>query len=351
MSAVNLSDKSVLDSRLVPSDNTDNTQIMTSEENPLHREITDLTTAPSQHVEVIPTVLTHLVNEFNPTQEIQIDFNQSPKVLNQQAAELAEAVGRIYHMFLEDTDNFPSEELNKAISSLDAIEKIGGHLAIQDSLAQEPNKILDEASTLKVFVNEMNHNAVGLTKQDAKNFASFITPPSQQFYIDEETGVQYYEADHSQLLTIGSSFCQENEFKSTSLLRKITLPHPNTNKPHVCDILAFRKKEDQIKFESSSKNQNIESDETSSNSTSPFSCVFSAWGGGGSSKISDRIEMQHTNSQSFHQLIKEHLAAWNYESFYLADSRELIQKFGYSNEQALQCNAIILFLKQVDPLY
>lgn len=127
------------------------------------------------------------------------------------------------------------------------------------------------------------------------------------------------------------------------LLRKQRLKNLETGREQNCDILYFKKKDDQIKWEMS----NIYKEHfPQQNGVVNVMCSFLKDCTGIKMEICKRIDTQKLMiEKGIKPLLEREYSSWNYESFTVADSKALADDYHYDWQNAIQSYAIIFYHK------
>ncbi|PIS02059.1 MAG: hypothetical protein COT85_07940 [Chlamydiae bacterium CG10_big_fil_rev_8_21_14_0_10_42_34] len=157
----------------------------------------------------------------------------------------------------------------------------------------------------------------------------FVRPPVEGEYFDEETGKTYQVPNHSLLVPKAMQIFTQGEYKGYGLTLKKHITLPGENKPRCCDLLYFTKQETQIKYENRKPI-----------SYASFSSYFSG--------IEKRIEEQQMVLKNFFLTLKNEASKWKYDWLECLSSEETLEKYGFSEKDAVGLHAIVLFYKEME---
>lgn len=231
-------------------------------------------------------------------------------------------IARLYYKCRE-AKTIPSIEFEAAALENRALQKIYNQLVLQD---------MDKAMQLKPLVElvqtrvqEMNLFVGSLTSQDFRNIMSFFQTPLEKEYLDAQSETNYLVPDHSRLLSFAGRNFDADLYASFGVCRKLRVMNPKTCRIEICDMIFFRKHSDQINYEKKDFFW-----QTLDYCTGYFQ---------------SRISKQAAIAKKVQKSLDLFSRGWGYDSFYMAETEELVNNLNYSREDALEFHGVFLYYK------
>ncbi|MFZ0565172.1 MAG: hypothetical protein WAM28_03205 [Chlamydiales bacterium] len=270
--------------------------------------------------------------------QLRLSIQSATQIINLMKEE-EEKIAKI-HLHVCDSQQRERQSLPNSVDITELVDEAVISLEKMKKAYSENEANLTEAEKLdyrqrlrkaQSQIQKMNAFAQKMTVQDVMNVATFFHCPNGvgKVYEDDD-GERYYEPDHSQLLLLGSRFMSQDLYKGIGLHRKFKILNEHTKKEQNCDLLYFKKKEDQIDYDV--------------NGEGFFSFLTQQ-----KSRMERRREEQSKLLKKFSDYLSSNsiCSQWHYECFRAADF-ETFKRFGFSVEKASGVNAIIFYHRKAE---